>query len=71
MTGDTNTGEEKGSIRILFQNTGGLINASTESSGHKLNTLKKILHNGEVSILGLAEVNSDYKKLPLKDNLYH
>ena len=38
---------------------------------HKLDNLNKILHNGEVSILGLAEVNIDWRKVPLKENLYN
>ena len=29
------------------------------------------MHNGEVSILVLAEVNSNKRKLPLEENLYH
>ena len=51
---------------MLFQNMGGLGNALTEPSKHMIYTLKKILRNGEVSILGLSEVNSDWKKVTLK-----
>ena len=46
-------------------------NASTHTSRHKLDTLKKILHNKENYILVLAEVNIDCRKVPLKDTIYH
>ena len=49
---------------------GWFVNTSTEPIRQKLYTLKKILYNGEVYILGLAEVNIDWIKLPLKDNIY-
>ena len=58
-------------IRLLIYNIDGLGNASTKPIRHKLDTLSKILHNGEVSILGLAEVNIDWRKVPLKENLYN
>ena len=41
----------------------GLVNASIETSRPELDTLNKILQNGEVSILGLAEVNRDWRKV--------
>ena len=44
----------------------GLVNLSTEPSRHKIHTLKEILNNGEVFILGLAEVNSNWRKVTLK-----
>ena len=49
----------------------GLENVSIYPIIHKLDTLKKILHNGEVYIIGILEVNIDWRKLPLKENLYH
>ena len=49
---------------------GGLVNESTEPSRHKLDTLKKILHNGKVPISGLAEVSRYWRKVTLKDNIY-
>ena len=56
---------------MFFQNMGSLVNALIEPSRNKLDTLEKILHNGEVFILGIVEVNSNRRTLPLKNNLYH
>ena len=49
---------------------GGLGNALIEPRRHNIDTRKKILHNGEVSILGPAKVNINWIKVPLKQNLY-
>ena len=49
----------------------GLVNAPIETIRHELDTLNKILQNGEVSIIGLTEVNRDCRKVQLKENLYH
>ena len=34
-------GKRKGRIRIMFQNMGGMVNISDQSSQHKLDTLKR------------------------------
>ena len=49
---------------------GGSGNTSTEPSIHNLDTLRKILHNGEFYILDLVEVNIGWIKVTLKENLY-
>ena len=49
----------------------GLGNSSTEANRHNLNNLNKILQNGEVSILCIAEVNISWSKVPLKETIYH
>ena len=55
-------GKQKGRIRIMFQNIGGIGNASYQPRKHKLATLKNITINGGISIIGLAEVNSNWSK---------
>ena len=45
---------------------GGLGNALIEPRRHNIDTRKKILHNGEVSILGPEKVNINWIKVPLK-----
>ena len=38
---------------------------------HKIYTINKKIYNGEVSILGMEELNSYLSKVKLKYNLYH
>ena len=48
----------------MFQNMGGMGNASDQPSQHKLDNLKKIMINKGIAIVGLAEVNSNWSKFP-------
>ena len=64
-------GKRKGSIRIIFQNIGGIGNVSDKPSQHKLYTLKKIMFNEVISLVGLAEVNSNWIKITIKVHIYN
>ena len=46
-------------------------NASNQSIQHKLDTLKKTMINEGISIIVLAEVNSNWIKIPIKENIYN
>ena len=56
-------------IGIMFQNMGGMVNASDQLIQHKLDTLKHTMINEGIAIIGLAEVNSNWNKIPVKDNI--
>ena len=64
-------GEREVSIRIMFQNMRGIGNASDLSSQHKLDTLKNTMMNEGKSIKGIAEVNINWSKIPIKENIYN
>ena len=50
----------------MFKNMLGMGNASDQPSQHKLDNLKNIMINKGIAIVGLAEVNSNWSKFPLK-----
>ena len=45
--------------------------ASDQPSQHKLDTLKNTIINEGIEIIGLAKVNSNWSKIPIKDNIYN
>ena len=55
----------------MFQNMGGMGNASYQPFQHKLDTLKKNMINEGIAIVGIAEVNSNWIKIPVKDDIYN
>ena len=64
-------GEREVRIMIMFQNMRVMVNESDQSSQHKLDTLKKTMINEGISIIGLAEVNSNWSKIPIRENIYN
>ena len=59
----------KGSIRIMLQNIGSIGNTLYQPSQHNLHTIKNITINEEISIIGITEVNSNWNKITIKDNM--
>ena len=59
-------GKRKGSISIMFHNMGGIGNASYQHIQQKLDTLKHIVINEVISIIELAEVNINWRKVIIK-----
>ena len=55
----------------MSQNMGRIVNTSDKSSQHKLDILKKTFINEEIAIIGIAEINSDWSKIPMKENIYN
>ena len=55
----------------MFQNMVGMGNTSDKSSQHKLYTLKNNMINEGIAIIGLAEVISNWSKIPIKENMYN
>ena len=62
--------KREGRNRITFQNMGGIGNASDQPIQHKLYTFKNTIINEIIAIIGLAEVNSNWSKIPIKENIY-
>ena len=58
-------------IMIMFQNMGGMGNKSYQPIQHKLYTFKKTTINEGIEIIELAEVNSNWSKIPIKENIYN
>ena len=58
-------------IRIMLQNMGGMGNTSDKSSQNKLDTLKKTMINEGISIIGVSEVNSNWSKISIRENIYN
>ena len=46
----------EGMIMIMFENMGGMGNASDQPIQHKLDTLKNTMTNEVIAIIGLAEL---------------
>ena len=46
-------------------------NASDQPILQKLYTLKNTMINEEIAIIGLMEVNSNWSKIPIKQNIYN
>ena len=55
----------------MFQNMGGMGNASDQSSQHKLDALKNTMINEGISIIWLVKVNVNWSKIPIKDNIFN
>jgi hypothetical protein len=59
------------SIRVLFQNIGGLGDLFKDKEPEKLSRLKTFLIKQDVDVLGIAETNTDWRTLPLENNLWN
>ena len=59
------------SIRILFQNIGGLGDLFKDKEPEKLTRLKKFLIKHEIDVVGMAETNTDWRTLPIENNLWN
>ena len=59
------------SIRILFQNIGGLGDLYKDKEPEKLVRLKKFLIKQEIDVVGIAETNTDWRTLPMENNLWN
>ena len=55
----------------MFQNMGGIGNASYQTIQHKLDPLKKIMINEGISIVGLTKVYSNWSNIPIKEKIYN
>ena len=55
----------------MLQNMGGMGNTSDKSSQNKLDTLKKTMINEGMSIIGVSEVNSNWSKISIRENIYN
>ena len=61
----------EGSIRNMLHNMGGMGNAPDQPIQHKLYTLRKIIINEGISVIGIAEVNSNWSRITIKENIYN
>ena len=59
------------SIRILFQNIGGLGDLYQDKEPEKIVRLKKFLIKHNVDVVGIAETNTDWRTLPTENNLWN
>ena len=55
----------------MFQNMGGMGNTSDQSIQHKLFILKNNIINERIEIIGLTEVNSNWSKITMTENIYN
>ena len=62
--------KKEGTVRILFQNIGGLGENKPKSS-YKLDKLKKTVLANEVDIYGMAEVNTDWRLIDTENTLWN
>lgn len=55
--------KDDGMVRILFQNVGGLgfLSGDVHQESVKVEKLKKMIINKSIDIVGLAEVNKDWR----------
>jgi hypothetical protein len=60
-------------VRRTFQNPQGIgpINRIRECQSSKINSLKETLLKHHVDILGLAEVNKDWRIIPQQETMWH
>ena len=65
--GDLKWEEDSGSIRIAFQNTNGL---GFDPGGRKYNQIFNFINKFAVDILGMAETNSYWPKIPIGQRLF-
>lgn len=70
--GDHIKQKRKGTIRMLFQNPQGIgpINSNRACQTSKINTLKKTLLKHDIDVLGLAEVNKDWRLIPYQETMW-
>ena len=71
--GDHLKKKRKGTLRILFQNPQGLgqmVQADSTYSD-KINKLKYVLLKHDIDILGLSEINKDWRKVPYQRSLWN
>ena len=59
-------GKREGRIRIMFQNIIGIGNILDQDSQRKLYNFKKTMINEGIAVVGIAEVNSNWSKIPIK-----
>lgn len=71
--GDHIKQKTKRTVRVLFQNPQGLgpLYPPPHNQSTKINKLKNILLRHNVDILGLAEVNKDWRKIPRQNSIWH
>ena len=50
----------------MFKNMGGIGNALDQSSQHNIDAFKDTLINEGITIIGFAEVNSNWSKITIK-----
>ena len=55
----------------MFNNMGTIGNKSDQPRQHKLYTFKKVMINEGIAIVGLTEVNSNWSKITIKENIYN
>ena len=55
----------------MFKDTGGMGNASDQPNQHKLDTFKNAIINYRIEIVELVEGNSNWSKIPIKENIYN
>jgi hypothetical protein len=70
--GDHIKQKRSGMLRILFQNPQGLgrISSDRQEPSLKINKLKEVLLKQHIDVLGLSEVNKDWRMVPQKDTLW-
>ena len=63
----------KGEVRIMimFKTMGVLVNASDQPIQHKLDILGNTIINEGIAIVGLEEINSNWSKIPIQENIYN
>ena len=62
--------KQEDTIQILFQNCGGLGDIKREKNSPKLDLLKSFILKQEVDMISLAEVNTNWRKIPTSRNLW-
>jgi len=70
--GDHLKPKKKGMVRLLFQNPQGLgpMNELTQLQTSKITKLKETLLKHDIDLLGLSEVNKDWRKIPHQQTLW-
>lgn len=70
--GDHLKQKRKGMIRILFQNPQGIgsIDSNNSRQTLKINKLKHTLLKHDVDIVGLSEINKDWRMVPHKESMW-
>ena len=56
---------------IMFKTMGVLVNASDQPIQHKLDILRNTIINEGIAIVGLEEINSNWSKIPIQENIYN
>ena len=55
----------------MLQNMGMMGNASNHPRQHKLDTIKKTMINEGIAIIGLTEVEINWSKITITENIYN